>query len=72
MCDVCRQNPCSPRCPNADEPKAYHYCSYCGEGIYEGEKYIKNDDDKYIHYECPSIKELIEFLGYKVEEMKHD
>ena len=28
-------------CPNYEPPKAFHYCSICSEGIYNGEKYIE-------------------------------
>ncbi len=39
MCDVCRQYPCNPRCPNADDPKVVTKCKNCGDKIYEGEEY---------------------------------
>ena len=38
-----------PRCPLYEPPKATHYCSICQEGIYNGEEYIVNDDNKYAH-----------------------
>lgn len=41
MCMVCRQYPCHPRCPNADEPRTEHMCKECGNPIYEGEKYLE-------------------------------
>ena len=59
-------------CPNAHEPKFDHYCSSCGEGIYEGEEYIENDDGEYIHYECPTTRELVKFLGYDIQIMRGD
>lgn len=59
-------------CPNADEPKYEHKCSICGEGIYECEQYILNDDGEYAHYDCPSMKELINFLGYEILTMRGD
>lgn len=38
MCDECRQYPCHPRCPNADEPVALYECDLCGYSIYEGDE----------------------------------
>ena len=70
MCEFCRQIPCHPRCPNADEPIFKHYCSSCREGIYEGEEYIENDDGEYIHYDCPTTRELVDFLVYKIQTMR--
>lgn len=60
------------RCPLYEEPKVDHYCSYCGEGIYEGEEYIENNDREFIHYDCPTVRELAEFLGYRVQTMRGD
>ena len=37
MCDICRQAPCHPRCPNAPELISVYVCSGCGHDIYEGE-----------------------------------
>ena len=72
MCDICRKNPCDSRCPNADEPKFNHYCSSCGEGISEGEEYVENDNGEYIHYVCPTARELVQFLGYEIQTMRGD
>ena len=33
MCDVCRQSPCDPRCPNAPEPEAVYKCRNCGRRL---------------------------------------
>ena len=72
-CEYChRVDKHHPRCPLAPEPKFNHHCTFCGEGIYEGEEYIKNDDGEYIHYDCPTIRELVEFLGHKVQIMRCD
>ena len=73
MCEICRQIPCHSRCPNYVPPKAYHYCSICGKGIYDGEDYIENQDGEYIHYECvQGIRQLLEWLGYEIETMEDD
>lgn len=69
-CEYCHQIPHANRCPLAPEPKFDHYCSSCGEGICEGEEYIKNDDGEYIHYDCPATRELVKFLGYEVQMMR--
>lgn len=72
LCSICRQNPCHPRCPNHIPLKATHYCSICGDGIYEGEEYIENLDGEYRHYDCfHGIKDLLDWLGYKVMTMEN-
>lgn len=60
------------RCPLAPEPKFSHYCSICGEGIYDGEEYVENDDGEFVHLDCPSVRETVEFLGYDVKIMKSE
>lgn len=69
MCQYCLHNPCVPGCPNYVEPKAAHYCSICGQGIYAGDEYVANGGD-YIHFECiPSMRWLLDWLGYDVKEL---
>lgn len=64
--------PCLPACPNFIPPRALHYCSSCGEGIYDGEEYIENLDGEYRHYECfHGMRELLEWLGYKIKTMQN-
>lgn len=72
LCSICNQNPCHPRCPNYSNPeKAIHYCSVCGEGIYKGEEYIRNDDGEYRHWECfYGMRDLLEWLGYEIKTME--
>lgn len=74
-CEYCRSigeiHDC--RCPNYIPPKTNHYCSICGEGICEGEEYIKNDDGDYRHYECfEGMKDLLGWLGYEIKTMEDD
>lgn len=70
MCRTCLHEKCPPACPNYTPPKSYYYCSVCGEGIYEGEEYIENDDGEYRHYECfQGMRDLLEWLGYDVKTM---
>lgn len=58
------------RCPNSVLPKSNHYCSICGEGIYDGEEYIENDKGDCRHYECfYGMRELLEWLGYEIKTM---
>ena len=72
-CEYCHWTSGHPSsCPNAEETKSYGRCKLCGEGIYEGEEYIENDDGEYIHYDCPTTRGLIEFLGYEVQTMRGD
>lgn len=42
MCEMCRQYPCHPQCPNA-EPILYGYCEKCGKQIYAGERICELD-----------------------------
>ena len=59
------------RCPNAPEPRALDYCTYCGEAIYEGDEYIENDGGEMMHFDCFSgLRDLLEFLGYEIKTMK--
>ena len=75
MCMECRQTPCHPRCPNAPEPKFKHTCSFCDEGILNGEQYIVSELDKYAHWECFNLAgtwELMEWLEFEIKEMEND
>ncbi len=50
--------------------KATHYCSSCGDGIYDGEEYIENLDGEYRHYECfHGMRDLLEWLGFDIKTM---
>lgn len=51
MCDVCRQTPCHPRCPNAPEPPTVYTCKHCGEPIVVGDEWYELDGD-YYHEDC--------------------
>ena len=42
MCEICRQYPVHPQCPNA-EPILYGYCEKCGRQIYAGERICELD-----------------------------
>ena len=71
MCQYCHQSKCTPRCPNFVPPRTTHYCSVCGEGIYEGEEYIENEEGDYRHFDCfYGMKDLLEWLGYKIKTME--
>lgn len=72
MCDLCLKEVCVPQCPNYSPPKIIHYCSICGEGIYDGEEYVRNDDGEYRHWECfYGMRDLLEWLGYEIKTMKN-
>lgn len=43
MCEICRQTPCHPRCPNAKHTVVCE-CNECGADIYEGETMYKLSD----------------------------
>lgn len=71
MCELCKAIPCHPRCPNYVSPKAYKYCSVCGEGIYDGEEYIVNDNNEYRHCDCfYGMRDLLEWVGYEIKTME--
>lgn len=72
MCELCKRIPCLTSCPNFIPPRASHYCSICGEGIYDGEKYIENDFKEYIHEDCIE-KHITDFkmAGYIVKIMEN-
>ena len=75
MCEICRQIPCHPRCPNYEPSKASHYCSICDEGIYSGEDYVVNIDGEYAHYDCLtnlSNRAMVQWLGGEIKEMDDD
>lgn len=70
---ICGSTPCLSKCPNYYPPKSRYYCSVCGEGIYAGEEYVKNQDDEYAHYDCfYSTKELLEWAGCEIKFMEEN
>ena len=73
-CEYCGQyGSHNPRCPLYEPQKASHYCSICGEGIYDGEEYIENDDFEYAHWECVDYgMDLAKFLGYEIKMMDEE
>lgn len=72
MCDICgRMYQCDGLCPNYIPKKSEYYCSICGEGISEGDNYIKNTDGECIHFECiQGIRQLLEWLGCEIKTME--
>lgn len=72
MCKICGKSIGHDyRCPNYTPPKASHYCSSCGEGIYDGEEYIENLDGEYRHYDCfHGRRDLLEWLGFDIKTME--
>ena len=73
-CQYCtRYDGHHPSCPNYESPKTKYYCDICGEGIYEGEEYIINDDGEYRHYDCfQGMRDLLVWLGYEIKTMEDD
>lgn len=71
-CEICGMiGKHNTRCPNYVPPKATHYCSTCGQGIYCEEEYIKNDDGEYRHLDCIfGLKDLIQWFGYEIQIME--
>lgn len=61
------------RCPNYIPQKTMHYCSFCGDGIRNGEEYIVNQDHEYRHYDCfCRMKDLLGWLGYEIKTMEDE
>lgn len=68
ICDICRQTPCSPRCPNYVETNKLEACSICKDWIVKGDKYIVNDDSMCAHLDClENVTDLAKWLGYDVK-----
>ena len=69
MCEVCRQNPCHPQCPNAPEPEPVYRCTECGDGIYEGERYAEIGGLKYCGscLDDMAVETLLSLCGVDVE-----
>lgn len=73
MCDLCRQYPCHPRCPNYIPPKTTYYCSICNEEIYKGERYIENFNSDLAHWDCIfGMSDLVDFMDIEIKEMEKD
>lgn len=73
-CEYCLQYIShNPICPLYKPPKTSHYCSICGEGIFNGEEYIENDYGEYAHWECVDYgRDLAKFLRYEIKMMEDD
>lgn len=53
------------------EPKiSNHVCRMCKEPICDGEVYIRNDKDEYLHYDCADKDDVIKFFSSKAEIME--
>ncbi len=72
MCEICLKTPCiDPRCPGYIPRHARYHCSFCENGIYDGEEYIENENGEYRHYECFSgLRDLLEWIGYEIRTME--
>lgn len=53
MCAECRQHPCHPRCPNANEPPVVCLCDNCDSEIREGDTMYVIGDNRFCE-ECVS------------------
>ena len=40
------------RCPYYSPLRPKYLCCYCGEGIYQGERYLDNENGEYMHEDC--------------------
>ena len=66
------KNPCvDPRCPNYVSKESNIYCSFCGEGILDGDEYIKNLNGECRHYDCfYNTRDLLGWIGFEIETME--
>lgn len=51
-----------------------YLCCYCGEGIYQGERYLDNENGEYMHEDCIGCigtDKVINWLGFKYKEMEY-
>ena len=70
MCEICGQNPCSPRCPNYSAA-GYPVCEICEIPIQIGEEYIENDLGEFFHYGCiDTVRQAIDWLGYEIKTLE--
>lgn len=72
-CEYCGRLDHSPGCPKYESPPAIHICEYCNEGIQQGDYYLSNNDNKYIHKDCAYFAGLdwvIQWLGFNYEQME--
>lgn len=65
MCDICRQAPCHPSCPNAPEPEPVMRCSKCGEGLYAGDRHYEGICER-----CLGDMDTSEWLGLFGEKIR--
>lgn len=73
MCILCGFERCPSSCPNYSPKNAKHYCTICGDGVYEGEEYLVNNNGEYRHYDCfYGTRELLTWLGYDVKVMEDE
>ena len=64
MCDVCRQTPCPPMCPNADAPKVIGHCDHCeAELLADTTFFIDYADNTFCSETC-----ALAFYGVREEE----
>lgn len=75
MCSICGRNDGlhDYRCPYYSPPHPKYLCCYCGEGIYQGGRYLDNENGEYMHEDCIGClgtDRVINWLGFKYKEME--
>lgn len=72
MCDICGkifEHDC--RCPYYIPPRSDYICSICGEGIYNGEKYLENCNEEYVHYTCLEwVPDFMDWIDCNIKTME--
>lgn len=70
-CAGCHKAYCPSNCSNYIPENCNYYCSICGNGIFNGEEYIRNNDGNYAHWECIDYKkDLVDWLGCEIKIME--
>lgn len=68
MCEICKQNPCHSRCPNAPELEPTYKCVKCHEGIFSGDRFLELNSGK-ICMDCledMSVEVLLKIAGLEL------
>lgn len=62
MCDICQHNPHLSGCPNAPDPVPVLACVQCGEGIWDGDRFLDLDSGP-VCMDCLRDMTVEEVLG---------
>ena len=63
-CEICKQIPHNPRCPNYFSDTTYQKCYFCKDDIQIGEEYIEAYNGDVAHLECCSLSGTMDTLKF--------